>query len=57
MGDKKREIDESYVDILKSAQDKLSGIILPSMGLLNNEVRVKVEGSEFLNQKKVGKEN
>lgn len=57
MDDKKREIDESYVDILKSAQDKLSGIILPSMGLLNNEVRVKVEGSEFLNQKKVGKEN
>ena len=57
MDDKKREVDETYIDILKAAQDKLSGIVLPSMGLLNNEVKVTVQGSEFLNQKKDGKVN
>ena len=57
MDNKKNEMDETYIDILKNAQDKLSGIVLHSMGLLNNEVKVKVKGSEFLNQKKDGKEN
>ena len=57
MDDKKNNQEENYVKILKSAQDKLSGIVLPSMGLLNNEVRIDIKGSEFLNQKKDGKEN
>ena len=49
--------ENNYIEILEIAQKKLSGIVLPSMGLLNNEVKVNINGSEFLNQKKDGEEN
>lgn len=56
MDDKNKNQEETYIDILKNAQEKLSGIVLPSMGLLDNEVKIEIKGSEFLNQGKDDKE-
>ena len=56
MDDKKNIKEETYIDILKVAQNKMNGIILPSMGLLDNEVKIEINGSEFLNKKKDGEE-
>ena len=57
MDNNKNVQEENYVEILKKAQEKVSKIVLPSMGLLNNEVKVNIKGNQFLNQKKSGKEN
>ena len=56
MDNKKNVHEDTYIDILRKAQSKMSGIILPSMGLLDNEVKIDIKSSEFINQKKDGEE-
>ena len=47
----KKKNQEDIIDILKNAQEKVSGIILPSMGLLDNEKSIYVDGKEVISQK------
>ena len=47
----KEKNKEDIIDILKSAQEKVSGIVLPSMGLLDNEESIYVDGKEVISQK------
>lgn len=47
----KEKNQEDIIDILKSAQEKVSGIVLPSMGLLDNEESIYVDGKEVISQK------
>ncbi len=40
--------DDSYIKILEEAQKKLSGVVIPSMGIMNNEVKVDINGKDYI---------
>lgn len=42
--------DQSYIDILKEAQEKIPNVILPSMGLIHNEISVDIHSKDFFNK-------
>ena len=48
---KDHDEDQSYIDILKEAQEKIPNVILPSMGLIHNEIAVNIHGKDFFNKK------
>ncbi len=49
--DKMNKEDKSYIDILKEAQAKFPNMVLPSMGMINNEVTVPIQGSDYIRKK------
>lgn len=44
------EIEKSYIVLLKEAQESVPGVVLPSMGMLDNEVKVEIDGKEYLGE-------
>lgn len=47
----KEGLEENYMEVLKEAQQKLPNIILPSMGILDNEVKIDIEVNNFFETK------
>jgi len=45
---KDSEVDKNYIEILKEAQKKMPGLVLPSMGMIDNEVHVEINGSDYI---------
>lgn len=46
----KEMVDEekSYLDYVKEIQKELPNIILPSMGMLDNEERIDINGMDYI---------
>ncbi len=40
--------DKSYIKILEEAQKKIPNVVLPSMGIINNEVKVNIDGKDYV---------
>ena len=40
--------EKSYIEILEDAQKKIPNVVLPSMGILNNEIKVDVNGKDYV---------
>ena len=40
--------DKNYVKILEEMQKKNPNIVLPSMGIINNEVKVNINGKDYI---------
>lgn len=49
MSDEVVKLENTYIEILNDAQKKLSGIVIPSMGLINNEIKVQINSDECFN--------
>lgn len=43
--------EKDYIDILKNAQDKVSKIVIPSMGLLDKKETIYIDGKEVFKKK------
>lgn len=50
---KNLEVDKNYIQVLKDAQDKMPNIILPSMGIIQNEKKVEIDGKNYIRKKSV----
>ncbi len=48
--------EKSYIKILEDAQKRNPNIVLPSMGILNNETKVNVNGKDYIRKDKSVKE-
>ena len=48
--------EKSYIDSVKEVQGEFSNIILPSMGLIDNEVIVPVDGKDYIEKTSDGGE-
>lgn len=44
----KEEEVQNYIDILEEAQKKLSDVVLPSMGLIDNEKDILIDGKDYI---------
>lgn len=54
MADQDRQNESSekgYIEILNEVQETMPELVLPSMGMLNNELEVKIDGGEFFVKK------
>lgn len=51
--DKNLEVDKNYIQVLKEAQDKMPNIILPSMGMIQNEKKVEIDGKNYIRKKSI----
>ena len=40
--------DKSYIKILEEAQKKIPNIILPSMGIIDNEKKIDINGKDYI---------
>ena len=40
--------DKSYIELLEEAQKKNPNIVLPSMGIIKNEIKVNVNGKDYI---------
>ena len=47
---------DSLIDKLNKAQNKFPNLVLPSMGLLDNNKNVKVDAKEYMKNKNVSRE-
>lgn len=48
--------NEGLIDKIKKIQDKFPNLILPSMGLLDNEKRVKVDAKNYMKNRNTSRE-
>lgn len=44
------ENEKSYITLLKEAQENVPGVVLPSMGMIDNEVKVNIDVKEYLGE-------
>ena len=45
---KKQEDDvKSYIEILKEAEKKMTNLVLPSMGMLDNEKKIDIDVKDY----------
>lgn len=54
MADKHKE--NNYIDKLKKIQESMPNIILPSRGLINNNCKVNINGSDYIRSDEVKEE-
>ena len=47
---------DSLIDKLNKAQNKFPNLVLPSMGLLDNNKNVKVDAKEYMKNKNTSRE-
>lgn len=48
----KQNNEENYLEKLKKIQESMPNIILPSNGLLNNDIKVNINGSDYIKESK-----
>jgi len=48
--------EKSIIEELKEIQNNIPGVVLPTMGILDNDNKVKINNDEFIN-KSTSKEN
>lgn len=41
---------ENYLDKLKRLQQEIPNIVLPSMGLIENDTKLNINGSDYIKQ-------
>lgn len=51
------EEDKSYIEMLKEIQKENPNLILPSMGMIDNENRVEVNGKDYIKKEVEGEED
>ena len=39
---------KNYIEILKEAQEKMPGIVIPSMGMIDNEFQIEIDGKDYI---------
>ncbi len=49
---KNQEETKSYIEILKEASQELPNLVLPSMGIIDNEEKVDIEAKDFFLKEK-----
>ena len=49
-------VDKSIIDELKEIQESLPNVVLPTMGILENDSKLIINNDEFIN-KNISKEN
>ena len=47
----KEEEFKSYIDIIKEASEKIPNLILPSMGIIDNEKKIDIDAKDYLIKK------
>ena len=53
MVDNKKEIrDENLIKILKEYQKEFPDLVIPNMGIIDNEKKVEINGKDYLGTKK-----
>lgn len=48
MDKEKDNVEKNYIELLEEAQKKLPNIILPSMGMLENEDHIDINGNDYI---------
>lgn len=46
------EKEKTYISILEEAQESMSDIVLPSMGIIDNETKVEIDANDYIKNKK-----
>lgn len=49
--------EQDYIDILKNVQQAFPNIIIPSMGLIQNQNQVHIDGKKIFNDKESKESN
>ena len=49
--------EQYYIDILKNVQQEFPNIIIPSMGLIQNQNQVHIDGKKIFNDKESKESN
>lgn len=47
---------ESLIKKIESVQKEFPNIVLPSMGIVNNEKKIEIDGKDYIKHKSVGEE-
>ncbi len=48
--------EKNYIEFLKEEKEKLKGITIPTMGMMDNEEKIGIEGKDYLIEKDNQKE-
>ncbi len=48
--------DESLIKKIEKVQKELPNIVLPNMGIINNEKKVEINGKDYIKHKEVKEE-
>lgn len=49
--------EQDYIDLLKNVQQEFPNIIIPSMGLIQNQNQVHIDGKKIFNDKESKESN
>lgn len=49
--------EKSIIKELEDIQKKMPSIIIPSMGMLDNNIKIEINNEEFINLETMSKEN
>lgn len=49
--------EQDYIDILKNVQQEFPNIIIPSMGLIQNQKKIIIDGKTIFNDKESKESN
>lgn len=49
--------EQDYIDILKNVQQEFPNVIIPSMGLIQNQSQVHIDGKKIFNDKESKESN
>ncbi len=49
--------EQDYIDILKNVQQAFPNIIIPSMGLIQNQNQIHIDGKKIFNDKESKESN
>ena len=49
--------EQDYIDVLKNVQQEFPNIIIPSMGLIQNQNQVHIDGKKIFNDKESKESN
>lgn len=49
--------EQDYIDILKNVQQEFPNIIIPSMGLIQNQNQIHIDGKKIFNDKESKESN
>ena len=53
MVDDKKEIkDENLIKILKDCQKEFPNLVIPNMGIIDNEKKIEINGKDYIGTKK-----
>ena len=49
--------EQDYIDVLKNVQQEFPNIIIPSMGLIQNQNQIHIDGKKIFNDKESKESN